>query len=368
MSDNNKKIAIGSNIIKGPWGGGNQFALSLRDYLQKKRWKVLADLSEPGIDIILMTEPRITSATSRFNQLQIARYLLKNPMTIVVHRINECDERKNTDYVNKYLSRANRVADFTVFISRFLMELFLKQGYFKNKKYKYIRNGADESIFNRTGKQPWDGKSKIKIVTHHWAYNYFKGFDIYSKLNEIEKINGYDILFTYIGRLPDEVKLDNSDVIAPLYGEELAGELKKHHLYITASMNEPAGMHHIEGAMCGLPLLYRNSGALPEYCKDFGVIFDGIDDFEKALKELIDKYKNYFNNLKDYPYTSDFMCRNYEDLFIELLKKKSSMMTAKKRSGYLRIFLSEIFLQSRDIVYSKLKKVKKIKKVFNGKR
>ena len=34
-------------------------------------------------------------------------------------------------------------------------------------------------------------------------------------------------------------------------------------------------MHHIEGALCGLPILFRNSGSLPEYCKKYGVSFDG---------------------------------------------------------------------------------------------
>ncbi len=38
----NSKISIGSNIIKGPWGGGNQFAISLSGYLRKKDWKVIS--------------------------------------------------------------------------------------------------------------------------------------------------------------------------------------------------------------------------------------------------------------------------------------------------------------------------------------
>ena len=37
----------------------------------------------------------------------------------------------------------------------------------------------------------------------------------------------------------------------------------KHDLYISASINEPAGMHHIEGLLCGLPIIYRDNGALP---------------------------------------------------------------------------------------------------------
>ena len=41
----------------------------------------------------------------------------------------------------------------------------------------------------------------------------------------------------------------------------LANELKKHDIYITASENEPSGNHHMEGALCGLPILYKDSGS-----------------------------------------------------------------------------------------------------------
>ena len=37
-------------------------------------------------------------------------------------------------------------------------------------------------------------------------------------------------------------------------------ELKKHDIYITASENEPSGNHHMEGALCGLPILFKDSG------------------------------------------------------------------------------------------------------------
>jgi hypothetical protein len=364
----NRKISIGSNIIQGPWGGGNQFADSLTKYLISRDWAVVNDLKEPDIDIILMTEPRRSSATSKFNQLHIAWYCLKRPGTIVVHRINECDERKKTNYVNNYLSRASRVSDFTVFISKFLMDLFTAQGYFSNKRIGYIRNGADEKIYNSKEKKYWDGKSIIKIVTHHWAYNYYKGFDVYHKLDILKKINGFDIQFTYIGRIHETEKFENADIIEPLYGVDLAQELKKHHIYITGSLNEPAGMHHIEGAMCGLPLLYRNSGALPEYCNGFGVMFENKDDVEVNLSILIKNYNDYVAELKNYPYSAEFMCRNYEELFNNLLEKKDDTNYLYRRIKFLGIFLYEVFKQCFEILFLKIIKIKKIKKVFYGKR
>ena len=186
------KISIGSNIIKGPWGGGNQFAVNLIDFLEKNNWEILDNLREKNIDFVLLTEPRITSQTSKFNQRDIAKYIFHNPYTIVFHRINECDERKGTKGVNKYLMRANQVADQTIFISRFLMELFEKQGYMKNKDYCFVRNGADSKIFNRIDKKRWDKKEPVRIVTHHWGYSHNKGFDIYFYLDKLKKINEFE--------------------------------------------------------------------------------------------------------------------------------------------------------------------------------
>src|SRR4030042_6059078 len=249
------KISIGSNIIKGPWGGGNRFAISLSEYLRNKGWDVTTDLSDDDIDIILMTEPRITSETGAYNQRQISRYLIRRPGTVVVHRINECDERKGTKGVNKYLMRANKVADYTIFISDFLKNLFINQGFSKSKNSSAVRNGADINLFNRKGREKWNRKSPFKIVTHHWGYSRNKGFDIYEKLGKINSVGNLEIEFSYIGRIPDNVKLEGVKIIPPISGKELAGELKSNHIIFHGSIKEPDGMHHIEGAIWGLPLL-----------------------------------------------------------------------------------------------------------------
>ena len=51
-------ISIGSKIIEGPWGGGNLFVKNLSAFLALNGHKVIFDLSEPNIDLILLTDPR----------------------------------------------------------------------------------------------------------------------------------------------------------------------------------------------------------------------------------------------------------------------------------------------------------------------
>lgn len=317
------KIAIGSNIQTGAFGGGNQFAVSLSRFLLQKGVDIVYDLKDDNIDLILLTEPRKYLRISAFDNVDILKYLLKKRDTLVVHRINECDERKGTRGINKFLIHANLYTDHTIFIGTWLANLYIKNR-FPHKNYSVILNGADSKIFNRERRKKWERGFPIKIVTHHWAGNWFKGFDVYCFLdNLLEKPNWKGkIEFTYIGNLPKNIKFKNAKIVPACYGEELASRIKENHIYLTASLNEPAGMHHIEGALCGLPLLYRNSGSFSEYCSGFGVSFNGVDDFEASLLNIMDNYVLYFNKMSEYSNTAEKMCEQYYSLFLSLLEKR----------------------------------------------
>ena len=142
------KVSIGTNIKDGPWGGGNLFAVNLKTYLLNNGHEVVHDLKDDDLDIILITEPRKTSESSAFTHVQVENYLrFQNSNTLVVHRINECDERKGTNFVNKYLIEANKIADQTVFVSRWLKDLYIRQGMDQIRK-TVILAGANKKIFN----------------------------------------------------------------------------------------------------------------------------------------------------------------------------------------------------------------------------
>ena len=129
------KISIGSKIIQGPWGGGNLFAINLSNYLKLKGHQVSYDLSEPDLDLILLTDPRSRSeSSSTFNHKEIEKYKKYiNPNVAVVQRINECDERKNTENINAFYLDASTVADHVVFVSSWLRNIYTNIGMNKSK-------------------------------------------------------------------------------------------------------------------------------------------------------------------------------------------------------------------------------------------
>ena len=83
------KVSIGTNIKEGPWGGGNLFAINLKNFLISQGHEVTNNLFEDDIDVILITEPRKTSESSAFTHIDVKRYLkYVNYETIIVHRLN----------------------------------------------------------------------------------------------------------------------------------------------------------------------------------------------------------------------------------------------------------------------------------------
>ena len=317
------KVSIGSKIVQGPWGGGNLFAINLSNYLLDHGHQVIYDLSEPDIDLILLTDPRSRSeSSSTFNHLEIQKYIkYVNPAAVVVQRINECDERKNTENINNFYLEASKVADHVIFVSEWLRQIYLKAG-MEEHKTSVIMAGANSSIFNPRGSQESTENQIIKIVTHHWSSHINKGFKAYKDLDSLMgKTKWKDkIEFTYIGNYSKDHNLVNTKILEPLAGEEMALELKNHHIYITGSINEPSGNHHIEASQCGLPVLYINSGGIPEYCHEYGLAFEH-DNLEEKLEYLIENYKLYKNKLNSYPFNAEKMSGEFYKLFNNLIQK-----------------------------------------------
>lgn len=350
------KISIGSRIIDGPYGGGNEFLKNLKYYLEHNDHVVVDNLKDKDIDVILLTNPLKDSETSTFNHFDIQYYLrFINPSAVVFHRINECDERKNTNYVNKSINFANKFVDINIFVSDWVRSVYKEYELYKKIHY-VIRGGPNEKIFNSKNKEYWNGEENLKLVTHHWSNNTNKGFETYKIIDALAFKNNFE--FTFIGNLPQNFEFKNAKVVKALHGEPLAHELKQNHIYVTASKNEPSGNHHMEGALCGLPVLYINSGALSEYCKNYGVEFK-IETFLESLNVIKDNYTNLTDKLRLYPYTSSNASKEFEAIFFEAFKNKQKYINLRNQQNKL-IVLSNYFTNKVLVyLYSNLKYLKK---------
>ena len=359
------KVAIGSQIFDGSWGGGNLFVKNLKNYLLENDVKVVHYLDEPDIDIILITEPRIESLTSTISLFEARLYKsLVNKNVKLLHRINECDERKNTDYVNKKMIKVSQFSDCTIFVSSWISNLFKNHGIALNNSC-VILSGSDTHVFNNINKKGWNKKTKLKIATHHWGNNWNKGFDVYSHIDNLLESSNFSnkFEFTYIGNLPNNFKFKNTNYVLPKSGHELASELKSHNLYITGSLNEPSGNHQIEASLCGLPVLYINSGGIPEYQNNYGIEFKK-NNLEEKLNEIFENYDYYFERNKTFNFDSKIMCEEYFNLIKSIYQPVNNrkngfyfylynLVCSKKLVSLLRYIVSKLIYQIRKVSKSK---------------
>lgn len=330
------KISLGFNLQAGAYGGGNQVGWVLHDDLKRRGVEVSTDLKDPDLDLILLAEPDTSLKISAYGHHEIMHYLRHvNPRALVVHRINNTSEARDDQArtFNKYRVAANRVADHTIFISAWVHDRYVASG-FASDEYTVVLNGGDPAMWTR--KAAYSFTPPLKLVTHHWSTQRNKGFDIYEQLDHLLSQPEWaaKVAFTYIGRLPEGFQFKNVRFIEALSGEALRDELQRHDVYLTASQHEAAGMHHIEGALCGLPLLYRRSGALPEYCEGFGIAFDETD-FVERLGDMLASYEQWVARMPAYPFTAQRMCDHYFQVFKNLIERRDELIAQRRWTACL---------------------------------
>lgn len=331
------RVAINARRLDGPYGGVNQFSNNLENHLRAGGHVVFRHLA-PGLDIILIVSSKTNSVTTSFSPEQAGDYLLVNPRASIVQRVNTCNEQRAADHgLNQRILEVNRLADHTVFVSDFIRKLYAGQGFDPGRPHSVILTGVDSRVFHPGGKSRWTPGSRMKVVTHHWSNNYMKGFDCYERFDlMLDKSPFKDMFeFVFIGNIPLGFSFRNARVIPPLSGEALGDELRQCHLYLTGTRHEPGGNHYIEAMLCGLPVVYLESGSTGEYCSKYGGIAFTPVDFEDAMIRAYDRYSVSSQEVLDCPYAVEWMGAQYEELFLALADDSSGKSGKRQRLKYL---------------------------------
>jgi hypothetical protein len=299
-----------------PYGGGNQFLSRIVEILQEKGHSVCFHL-EDEIDVIFMMDPRPGDIGYSIDHIE--NYKKLRPNVKILHRVNECDARKGTNFMDPLLLRGMNISDSVVFISQWLKDYFANKGFDRDSSVIY--NGCNLRHFHPMAHRRSD---PIKVVTHHWSDNYMKGFDIYVEIDKFLAQNPGRFDFTYVGRYWDGYKPQATRIIPPVSGIALGNELRKHDVYVTASRHEPCGMHHIEGAACGLPVLYHSeTGGIKELCQKHGIEFDSFETFLVGLEKIEKSFLEYRNLIDVHSLDINVCCQKYIDIIEKDLASSS---------------------------------------------
>lgn len=315
-------VAFNMKPVRGPWGGSSTFVTQLSSYLLRRGYRVVFSLDE-SVDVAVIIDPRLDAANRMFGIDDIAEMRERNPRLRVLHRVNECDQRKGTDFMDPLLEKASAVVDHTVFIAEWLRDYHAKRWYDTARSNTVIYNGADPRFFHPLGSMKWDGQEPLRFVTHHWSDNMLKGFAEYQQLdNAIANGEIKGVEFAIVGRWPASIDWKTAKTVAPLHGKRLAQELKKYHVYITASRWEPCGMHHVEGAQCGLPLLYhRDGGGIVEAGQRYGLGFG--DNLVEQVNLIKEQYFELRKKVLDNAPSGDRMTLGFANIIQRLITEAS---------------------------------------------
>lgn len=319
-------------------GGGVKFAIDLEKYLTKKGVKIeyFLDYNDPP-DILFMFDFK------KYKDDRLDKYIDINDVkrlkslgvkTKILHRINDTGlHRGGLDTYVKNISELANLSDAIVYVSNFTKNHFSE--HIKNGNCKVILNGVDKMIFNTQylndfitlrkrdifNNESCFSNDNIKIITHHFSTNKLKGWDIYEKLDSLVGLVE-DIEFTFVGNIPNDITLKNTNVISPKSGKDLADIIKNHDIYLTASRYEACGMHYLEGVSCGLPLLYHKDGGGALDLNEYGRCFYDIDSLIMELYLLKSDYYDFVEKIYDnFNLSSENQCEKYYNFMLEIVSE-----------------------------------------------
>jgi glycosyltransferase involved in cell wall biosynthesis len=263
-----------------PAGGGHQFMRALWAEFERCGWRVENN-----------TISRTTQAClcNSFNfDFERLRHLRRAGCRIV-HRVDgpiSLYRGRNDDADERIWQINQELADATIFQSHYSLQKHLEMG-LSFKDPVVIMNAPDPQIFHPTGRVPFDPTRKIRLISTSWSDNPNKGAAVYQWLESRLDWNRFE--YTFVGRSP--VRFEYIRMIEPVSSVQLAGLLRQHDIFITASRYDPCSNALLEALACGLPAIYLNSGGHSEIVGQAGFGFEEQTEVPDLLDRLATEYE-----------------------------------------------------------------------------
>lgn len=179
-----------------------------------------------------------------------------------------------------------RFAHATIAISSATIEMYRSIG-IELVEPRVIHNPCDPAIFNTRGRQPFDRRRKIRLISTSWSDNPRKGGPVYRWLEDQLDWDRYT--FTFVGNTAESFRRIRH--VPPVRPHELAALLRQHDVFVTATEHDAYSNALVEALSCGLPAIYLESGGSAEAAKDGGLGFREREEIPALLDRLVDEYE-----------------------------------------------------------------------------
>ncbi len=273
-------ISIFHQFQPPPAGGGHQFLRAISLEFTKQGYRVENNLLSTSTQACLFN-------AHNFDYERLKG--LRHEDCYMVHRVDgPIDVYRGWDgQMDERIWRMNDVlAEATIFQSEYSLQKHLELG-FTFRSPQVILNVADPNIFHPLGRLPFDSQRKIRLTSSSWSDNPRKGGPVYKWLEDHLDWSRFE--YTFIGRASEN--FSQLYHIPALPSHALAGQLRQHDIYITASQDDPCSNSLIEALTCGLPAIYLRSGGHPEIVKNAGFGFTDKEEIPQLLDQLVKEYE-----------------------------------------------------------------------------
>lgn len=179
-----------------------------------------------------------------------------------------------------------RLADATIAISHATIAMYREIGV-DLVAPRVIYNGCDHRLFNPNGRVPFSRERRIRLISSSWSDNPRKGGPTYRWLEQNLDWGRYE--FTFVGNT--STPFERIRRVPPLPSHELAEELRRHDIFVTATEHDAYSNALVEALSCGLPALYLESGGSAEAVKTAGFGFAVREEIPQLLDRLVDEYE-----------------------------------------------------------------------------
>ena len=183
-----------------------------------------------------------------------------------------------------------KFASSTVLQSTWTYQRIVDMGY-KPIQPVIINNAVDGDIFHPNGRIDFSRNRKIKLISTSWSNNPRKGGPLYKWIEN--NLDWSQFEYTFVGNVSE--KFQQIKHVPPVPSAELAGLLRNHDIYITASKNDPCSNALIEALSCGLPAIYYEDGGHPELVKAGGLAFRTEEEILTQLDDMVENYETFQN-------------------------------------------------------------------------
>ncbi len=274
-------LAIFHRFQAAPAGGGNQFLLALSQEFIRRGLIVSTNRLYPRTRACLFN-------SLNFDQRLLER--LRRPGVRMVHRVDGPISvyRGRDDGADVSVFDRNRIADATVFQSEYSLSRTRSLG-FEFRSPVVIRNAVDSAVFYSANREDVSLAGRPRLITTSWSDNMNKGFAFYRELDAALPNGGFE--YTFVGRSP--IPFEHCTVLPPIPSNAMADVLRRHDIYVTASLHEACSNAVLEALACGLPVLYVDSGANRELVGSGGLAFSSLAGCIAGIRQIAGSYRKF---------------------------------------------------------------------------